>query len=40
VFTNQHITVYAIRESRGHAVVIESWGQAFRGILVSDCFLA
>jgi len=40
VFTNQHITVYAIRESRGHEVVIEVLGQTFRGILVSDCFLA
>jgi transposase len=40
VFTNQHITVYAIRESRGHEVVIEILGQTFRGILVSDCFLA
>jgi transposase len=40
VFTNQHITVYAIRESRGHEVVIEILGQAFKGILVSDCFLA
>jgi hypothetical protein len=27
VFTNQHITVYAIRESRGHEVVIEILGQ-------------
>jgi len=40
VFTNQHITVYAIRESRGHEVVIEILGRAFKGILVSDCFLA
>jgi len=40
VFTNQHITVYAIRESRGHEVVIEILGQTFKGILVSDCFLA
>jgi transposase len=40
VFTNQHITVYAIRESRGHEVIIELLGQTFRGILVSDCFLA
>jgi transposase len=40
VFTNQHITVYAIRESRGHEVIIEILGQTFRGILVSDCFLA
>jgi len=40
VFTNQHITVYAIREGRGHEVVIEILGQTFQGILVSDCFLA
>jgi transposase len=40
VFTNQHITVYAIRKSRGHEVVIEILGQTFSGILVSDCFLA
>lgn len=40
VFTNQDITVYAIRESRGHEVVVEILGQTFKGILVSDCFLA
>ena len=40
VFTHQHITVYAIRESRGHEVVVEILRQTFKGILVSDCFLA
>jgi len=40
VFTNQHITVYTIRESRGHDVVVEILGQTFKGVLVSDCFLA
>jgi transposase len=40
VFTNQQLTVYAIRESRGHKVILEILGQTFRGILVSDCFLA
>ncbi len=40
VFTNQAITVYAIRESRGHAVVVDILGREFKGVLVSDCFLA
>jgi transposase len=40
VFTNQHITVYTIGTSRGHEVVIEILGKEFKGILVSDCFLA
>jgi plasmid stabilization system protein ParE len=40
VFTNEHLTVYAIRESRGHEVVLEILGETFRGILVSDGFLA
>ena len=40
VFTNHHTTVYAIRTSRGHEVVVEILGKAFKGIMVSDCFLA
>ncbi len=40
VFTNQEITVYAIRKSRGHEVVIDILGREFKGVLVSDCFLA
>jgi transposase len=40
VFTNQHITVYTIRASRGHDVVVEILGQTFKGVLVSDCFVA
>ncbi len=40
VFTNQEITVYAIRESRGHEVVVDILGREFKGVLVTDCFLA
>jgi transposase len=40
VFTNQQITVYTIETSRGHEVVINILGKDFKGILVSDCFLA
>jgi hypothetical protein len=40
VFTNQHMTVYTIGTSRGHEVVINVLGKEFKGILVSDCFLA
>jgi len=40
VFTNQHMTVYTIETSRGHEVVIDMLGKEFKGILVSDCFLA
>jgi transposase len=40
VFTESEITVYVIDLSRGHEVVEEVVGQAFSGILVSDCFLA
>jgi len=40
VFTNQQITVYAIENSRGHEVVVHILGKEFKGILVSDCFLA
>lgn len=40
VFTNQHITVYTIATSRGHEVVINMLGKEFKGVLVSDCFLA
>ena len=40
VFTNQEITVYTIRQSRGHEVVVDILGGEFKGILVSDCFLA
>lgn len=40
VFTNQEITVYTIRQSRGHEVVLDILGREFKGVLVSDCFLA
>ena len=40
VFTNQKITVYTIETSRGHEVVLNILGKEFKGVLVSDCFLA
>jgi transposase len=40
VFANREITVYAIRDHRSHEVVVEILGREFKGILVSDCFLA
>lgn len=40
VFTSQEITVYTIRQSRGHQVVIDILDEEFAGVLVSDCFLA
>ncbi len=40
VFTNQEVTVYTIADNRSHEVVIEILGEAFEGILSSDCFTA
>jgi transposase len=40
VFTSQKVSVYAIRDNRSSDVVVEVLGREFRGILVSDCFLA
>jgi len=40
VFTSQEITVYTIRRSRGHEVVVDILGETFAGVLVSDCFRA
>ena len=40
VFTNQETTVYTIRRSRGHEVVLDILGTEFAGILNTDCFLA
>ena len=40
VFTSERITVYTIRESRAHEVVVEILGREFAGVLVSDCFRA
>ena len=40
VFTNRETTVYTIRHSRGHDVVVDILGAEFAGVLNSDCFLA
>lgn len=40
VFADQYITLYRIRPSRAHDVVVEVLGKEFKGTLVSDCFLA
>ncbi|MBV8488170.1 MAG: IS66 family transposase, partial [Planctomycetaceae bacterium] len=40
VFADAHATVYRIRRSRGHEVVVEVLGEDYAGVLVSDCFLA
>jgi len=40
VFADEHATVYRIRPSRAHEVVVEVLGEEFAGVLVSDCFLA
>ena len=40
VFTNRETTVYTIRQSRGHEVVVDILGTEFAGVLNSDCFLA
>ena len=40
VFTNRETTVYTIRHSRGHEVVVDILGVEFAGVLNSDCFLA
>jgi transposase len=40
VFTNRETTVYTIRHSRGHDVVVDILGAEFSGVLNSDCFLA
>jgi transposase len=40
VFTNQEVTVYAIRDNRSSDVVIDILGEKFQGILTSDCYLA
>src|SRR3990170_2124671 len=40
VFTNRALTVYTIAPSRGHEVVVQMLGEAFAGVLVSDCFTA
>jgi len=40
VFTNQEVSVYAIRDNRSSDVVLDVLGEEFQGILASDCFLA
>ena len=40
VFADENITLYRIRPSRAHEVVVEVPGEEFGGVLVSDCFLA
>jgi hypothetical protein len=40
VFADAHATLYRIRQSRGHEVVVEVLGEDYKGVLVSDCFLA
>src|SRR3954447_17204098 len=40
VFADESITLYRIRKSRAHDVVVEVLGEEFGGVLVSDCFLA
>lgn len=40
VFTNQDVSVYAIRDNRSSDVVVDVLAEKFQGILVSDCYLA
>jgi len=40
VFTNQEVSVYAIRDNRSCDVVVDILDKEFQGILASDCFLA
>jgi len=40
VFTNEHLSLYAIDAHRDHDVVERMLGPDFAGVLVTDCFLA
>ncbi len=40
VFADENVTLYRIRKSRAHGVVVEVLGEEFAGVLISDCFLA
>ena len=40
VFTNQEVTIYTVADNRSHTVIVDILGQAFEGILASDCFTA
>ena len=37
VFTNPHFTLYVIRRGRGHQIVLDTLGAAFKGVLLTDC---
>jgi len=37
VFTNDGLTLYQVRDSRGRKVIHETLGRSFPGVLVSDC---
>ena len=37
VFTNDRLTLYRVRDSRGRRMVHETLGRSFPGVLVSDC---
>jgi transposase len=40
VFADERATLYRIRPSRAHDMVVEVLGEDFGGVLASDCFLA
>ncbi len=40
VFTNQQVTVYAIRDNRSSDVVVDILGRKFPGVLASDSYVA
>jgi transposase len=40
VFTNQQVTVYAIRDNRSSDVVVDILGRKFQGVLASDSYVA
>ncbi|MGI8586588.1 MAG: IS66 family transposase [Chloroflexia bacterium] len=40
VFCESKVTVYTIKPSRGHEVILDILGSKFAGVLVSDCFIA
>ena len=40
VFADEHATLYRIRKSRAHGVVVEVLGEDYEEVLVSDCLLA
>ncbi|MGI8586550.1 MAG: IS66 family transposase [Chloroflexia bacterium] len=40
VFCDSKVTLYTVKTSRGHEVILEILGRSFAGVLVSDCFIA